>query len=41
MDFSESPEHTLMRETLREIGSRYGHAYYLEKSMVKIGRAHV
>ena len=32
MDFSESPEHTLMRETLREIGSRYGHAYYLENA---------
>jgi alkylation response protein AidB-like acyl-CoA dehydrogenase len=32
MDFSESSEHALMRETLREIGSRYGHRYYQEQA---------
>jgi alkylation response protein AidB-like acyl-CoA dehydrogenase len=32
MDFSESSEHALMRDTLREIGSRYGHRYYLEQA---------
>lgn len=28
MDFSESPEHVLMRETVGEIASRFGHSYY-------------
>jgi alkylation response protein AidB-like acyl-CoA dehydrogenase len=32
MDFSESSEHALMRETLREIGSKYGHRYYQEQA---------
>jgi alkylation response protein AidB-like acyl-CoA dehydrogenase len=32
MVFSESAEHTLMRDSLREIAARYGHDYYVENA---------
>ena len=32
MEFTESTEHSLIRETVRSIGSRYGHEYYFEQA---------
>ncbi len=32
MEFTESTEHRLIRETVRSIGSRFGHDYYYEKA---------
>ncbi len=32
MEFIESTEHRLIRESVRSIGSRYGHQYYVEQA---------
>ena len=32
MEFTESTEHSLIRETVRSIGSSYGHEYYVEQA---------
>src|SRR5579884_1980818 len=32
MDFTETPEQIMVRDTIREIASGYGHSYYLEKA---------
>ena len=32
MEFTESTEHRLIRETVRSIGSIYGHEYYVEQA---------
>jgi alkylation response protein AidB-like acyl-CoA dehydrogenase len=32
MDFQESQDHALLRETVRRIAASYGHAYYVEKA---------
>src|SRR5215211_8501271 len=32
MDFSESPEHALLRESVAQLGAKYGHAYFVEKA---------
>lgn len=32
MDFRENPEHALLVESVRRIGERYGHKYYMEQS---------
>src|SRR5215204_3996787 len=32
MDLSESPEHALLRESVAQLGAKYGHAYFVEKA---------
>jgi alkylation response protein AidB-like acyl-CoA dehydrogenase len=32
MDFSESPEHTLLRESVARLATKYGHGYFAEKA---------
>jgi alkylation response protein AidB-like acyl-CoA dehydrogenase len=32
MDFSESPEHTMLRESVAQLAGKYGHGYFVEKA---------